>query len=381
MRILIAEDDAISRTLLERTLQRAGYAVISVENGAQAIAELVKQDAPRLALLDWIMPEMDGVEVCRAIRRRKEQAYTYLILLSSRESKGDIVVGLEYGADDYLTKPFDVDELKARLRSGHRILELEDHLVEARESMRFQATHDLLTSLWNRGVILELMSHEIMRSRREHSCTALMMCDIDHFKSVNDQYGHAVGDEVLREVARRLHNSVRSYDMVGRYGGEEFLVALNKCNPRSPESLQLAARELHRLPHGHGRSRSAPLAPGFQPLAGFFDSGKQGGILERCPPGGHDGPHPVPHHPKFSIALKKQLVVDKAAVHDAGDHFPIADHHPDVGIFLAALRIFLHQFFGGAGVEMVHEPRPRFPQAGVPPYVIEPPHEAYVVIR
>jgi len=236
MRILVAEDDAISRTLLERTLQRAGYEVISVENGAKAIAELVKQDAPRLALLDWVMPEMDGVEVCREIRRRKEQAYTYLILLSSRESKGDIVVGLESGADDYLTKPFDVDELKARLRSGHRILELEDHLVEARESMRFQATHDLLTSLWNRGVILELMSHEIMRSRREHSCTALMMCDIDHFKSVNDQYGHAVGDEVLREVARRLHNSVRSYDMVGRYGGEEFLVALNKCNPGSAVS-------------------------------------------------------------------------------------------------------------------------------------------------
>jgi two-component system cell cycle response regulator len=233
MRILVAEDDALSRTLLERTLQRAGYAVISVENGTQAIAELVKQDAPRLALLDWIMPEMDGVEVCREMRRRKEQAYTYLILLSSRESKEDIVAGLESGADDYLTKPFNVDELKARLRTGHRILELEDHLVEARESMRFQATHDLLISLWNRGVIIELMSHEIMRSRRERSCTAVMMCDIDHFKSVNDQYGHAIGDDVLREVARRLHNSVRSYDMVGRYGGEEFQVALNKCNPGS----------------------------------------------------------------------------------------------------------------------------------------------------
>jgi two-component system cell cycle response regulator len=243
MRILIAEDDALSRTLLERTLQRAGYAVISVENGAQAIAELVKQDAPRLALLDWIMPEMDGVEVCREIRRRKEQAYTYLILLSSRESKEDIVAGLESGADDYLTKPFNVDELKARLRTGHRILELEDHLVEARESMRFQATHDLLTSLWNRGVIVELMTHEIMRSRRERSCTAVMMCDIDHFKSVNDQHGHAIGDEVLREVARRLHNSVRSYDMVGRYGGEEFLVALNKCNPGSAISRAENLRE------------------------------------------------------------------------------------------------------------------------------------------
>jgi two-component system, cell cycle response regulator len=224
-------------------LQRAGYAVISVENGAQAIAELVKQDAPRLALLDWIMLEMDGVEVCREIRRRKELAYKNLILLSSLESKGDIVTGLESGADDYLTKPFDVDELKARLRTGHRILEQEDHLVEARESMRFHATHGLLTSLWNRGVIVELMTHEIMRSRRERSCAAALMCDIDHFKSVNDPYGHAVGDEVLREVARRLHNSVRSYDMVGRYGDEEFLLALDRCNPGSAVSRAENLRE------------------------------------------------------------------------------------------------------------------------------------------
>jgi diguanylate cyclase (GGDEF)-like protein len=236
MKILVAEDDALSRTLLERTLQRAGYDVIAVADGAAALAELSRQDAPRLALLDWIMPEKDGVEVCREIRLRKEQAYTYLILLSSRESKQDIVVGLESGADDYLTKPFDMDELKARLRTGERILELEDRLVEARESMRFQATHDLLTSLWNRGVIMELVTRDVLRSRREGSCTAVMMCDIDHFKSFNDTYGHAAGDEVLREVARRLQNSVRSYDMVGRYGGEEFLVALNRCDPGSAVS-------------------------------------------------------------------------------------------------------------------------------------------------
>jgi len=182
------------------------------------------------------MPGKDGVEVCREIRRRKEQAYTYLILLSTRETKQDIVAGLESGADDYLTKPFNVDELKARLRTGERILDLEDRLVEARESMRFQATHDLLTSLWNRGVITELITREVLRSRRERSCTAIMMCDIDHFKKVNDTYGHATGDEVLREVARRLQTSVRSYDMVGRYGGEEFLLALNRCDPGSAVS-------------------------------------------------------------------------------------------------------------------------------------------------
>jgi diguanylate cyclase (GGDEF)-like protein len=231
VKILLAEDDALSRMLLQRTLQRAGYEVAAVEDGCGALAELSKEDPPRLALLDWIMPGKDGIEVCREVRQRRTHAYTYLILLSSRETKQDIVQGLESGADDYLTKPYDAEELKARLRAGQRILELEDRLVEARESMRFQATHDVLTSLWNRGLIVELVSREVTRARREKWCNAVMMCDIDHFKKVNDENGHAAGDDVLREVARRLQTSVRSYDMVGRYGGEEFLVVLNKCDP------------------------------------------------------------------------------------------------------------------------------------------------------
>lgn len=233
MRILVAEDDTLSRMMLERTLQRAGYQVTAVEHGTEALNLLCAEDSPRLALLDWVMPGHDGVEICREVRQRRDQPYTYLILLSSRESKQDIVRGLESGADDYLTKPFDAEELKARLRTGIRILDLEDRLVEARESMRFQATHDNLTSLWNRGVIAELAARELLRSRRENTCTAIIMCDIDHFKSINDRFGHPAGDEVLREVARRLHSSVRSYDMVGRYGGEEFLIVLNKCEPSS----------------------------------------------------------------------------------------------------------------------------------------------------
>jgi len=236
VRILIADDDLISRRLLEKTLERAGYEVTSVANGRQAVDSLSQQDAPRLALLDWMMPELDGPGVCREIRKHREQSYVYMILLTSRESKEDIVAGLESGADDYLIKPFNAEELKARLRSGERILHLEDRLVEAREQMRFKATHDPLTSLWNRGVIMDLLGRELTRSQREHNCTAVSLGDLDHFKGVNDTHGHLVGDQVLREVARRLLLSVRSYDFVGRYGGEEFLIVLNSCRPDSAVS-------------------------------------------------------------------------------------------------------------------------------------------------
>jgi two-component system cell cycle response regulator len=231
MRILIADDEAMSRKMLQKTLERAGYQVTTVENGRLAADQLCLAEGPRLALLDWVMPELDGPGVCREVRKRKDQSYVYMVLLTSKEAKEDVVAGLKSGADDYLTKPFDPEELKARLRTGLRILNLEDRLVEAREEMRFQATHDGLTALWNRGVMMDLLGRELARSGREHVCTAILMCDLDHFKSVNDTYGHLAGDDVLREIAKRLLGSVRSYDFVGRYGGEEFLVVLNNCNP------------------------------------------------------------------------------------------------------------------------------------------------------
>src|SRR5580704_5401784 len=177
------------------------------------------------------MPELDGPGVCLEVRKQHERPYIHIVLLTSRDSKQDVVAGLEAGADDYLTKPWNPAELMARLRTGQRILQLEDRLVEARETMRFKATHDPLTSLFNRGVTMDLLARELTRTRREKGCTVVMLGDLDHFKEVNDRYGHMVGDEVLREIARRLLASVRSYDFVGRYGGEEFLIVLNNCDP------------------------------------------------------------------------------------------------------------------------------------------------------
>lgn len=229
MRILIADDEMTSLRLLERTLERAGYEVTVAKNGREAADCLVGPDSPRLALLDWGMPELDGPGVCQEVRAQHSQRYVYIVLLTSRGSKQDIVEGLESGADDYMIKPFNPDELKARLRTGQRILHLEDNLVEAREDMRFRATHDSLTSLLNRGAILDLLAREVARTTRERGSTVILLGDLDHFKNVNDTHGHVVGDEVLKEIARRLVFSVRSYDLVGRYGGEEFLVVLNNC--------------------------------------------------------------------------------------------------------------------------------------------------------
>src|SRR5271163_864296 len=229
VRILVADDDPVSLHLMGRILQHSGYEVMTADNGRQAARELCKSGGPRLALIDWMMPELDGPAVCREVRRRHDDAYVYILLLTAKQSTGDVVHGLESGADDYLTKPCDPAELHARLHTGRRILRLEDELVEAREDMRYKATHDALTSLLDRGAILAMLESELRRSTRERTPVSLLLCDIDHFKQINDVYGHQVGDEVLRQASQRLMNAVRADDSVGRYGGEEFLIVLAGC--------------------------------------------------------------------------------------------------------------------------------------------------------
>ena len=224
MRVLVADDDPVSRRLLEVALTQAGYPVVIVSNGTAALEMLERFDGPRLAVLDWMMPELDGVEVCRAVRKKVDERYIYTILLTAKGHQAEIVEGLEAGADDYITKPYDLPELKARLRAGKRILELQEQLVVARESLRVQAMHDSLTKLYNRMAILDMLDREMSRFVRDGAPLSLIMVDLDHFKPINDTHGHPVGDAVLREVARRMQKVIRSADAVGRYGGEEFLV-------------------------------------------------------------------------------------------------------------------------------------------------------------
>ena len=224
MRILIAEDDYTSRVVLAGVLKKNGHEVVVTVNGVEAWQILQQPDAPRLVILDWMMPEMDGLEVLRLIRSLETDRPLYVIMLTTKGEKADIIAGLDAGANDYLAKPFDAGELRARIEVGRRMVEMQDALSESREILAHQATHDLLTGLLNRRAILDRLHEELARARRYGDVVAVGLIDIDHFKKVNDTYGHQVGDDVLCGFVQILTKSFREYDTIGRIGGEEFLV-------------------------------------------------------------------------------------------------------------------------------------------------------------
>lgn len=224
MRILIAEDDFTSRVMLAGMLRKVGHDVVETVNGADALKILLNPDAPALAILDWMMPEMDGMEVVRRVRALPTERPPYLIMLTAKGEKADIIAGLDGGADDYLAKPFDPGELGARIEVGRRLIEMQAKFLDARNALAHEATHDPLTGLLNRRAILEALSRELSRERRHQYGLAVGICDIDHFKRVNDTYGHAVGDEVLCRFTRILESNLRPYDFLGRFGGEEFVL-------------------------------------------------------------------------------------------------------------------------------------------------------------
>ena len=228
--VMIAEDDPMFRRILQSWLREWGYQVTVVQDGAQAWEILQRESSPELLILDWVMPGVNGPELCRRVRERTGSPYQYIMLITGKDAKQDIVTGFDAGADDYITKPIDRSELQARLRVGNRILSLQRGLIAAREEVVYQATHDLLTGIWNRRAVLDFMRRECERVSRAQDSLALLMLDVDHFKRINDTYGHLTGDEILRDVANRLVDNVRPFDIVGRYGGEEFLVVLPGCD-------------------------------------------------------------------------------------------------------------------------------------------------------
>ncbi len=241
--VLIADDDPVSRRMLEAFLTKSGYLVVTAVDGVDALKILTAEDSPSLAILDWMMPGLEGPQVCARARALLDRPYVYILLLTARSEKQDLLNGLQSGADDYLTKPFDAQELRARLHVGQRILDLQDSLIAAREEMRFQATHDLLTGIDNRSVVIDAMDRESSRQVREGGSFGVVLLDLDHFKNVNDALGHLAGDAVLKEAARRMTLAVRPYDTVGRYGGEEFLVVVPSSDAVGTMALAERIRE------------------------------------------------------------------------------------------------------------------------------------------
>jgi len=230
VKILIVEDDPVSRRLLESFLSGWGYSVQLAANGSEAWEVLQNPDAPSLLVSDWMMPEMDGLELCRRIRATGKSGYTYFIILTAKGKKEDIVKGLDAGADDFLVKPFSHEELKCRIRIGERILTLEERILQL-------ANTDALTGVLNRRAFLDRMEAELHRAVRRQEPFALIMIDIDHFKKINDAYGHQAGDLVLKKFTNVLAASIRPYDLAARYGGEEFILCLPETSGPQAESV------------------------------------------------------------------------------------------------------------------------------------------------
>ena len=225
MKVLIAEGDTDSCKVLENDIKEWGYEVITANNGQDAL-ELIKKGGIRIAILDWKMPDINGMELCRNIRKEIQERRSkniYVIVLLSKDSENDIINGISAGADDYIVKPINFLELKTLLQNGDRIIKLEDSCIQL-------ASFDPLTKLWNRNKIFQILDEELNRGWRENTHTGIVMIDVDHFKKINDSYGHLAGDAVLAEVASRIQKGLRPYDKAGRYGGDEMCVVLPKCN-------------------------------------------------------------------------------------------------------------------------------------------------------
>ncbi len=225
MKLLIAEDDLTSRTMLAVIVQNWGFEPIMVEDGEAAWQVMQGAEPPRLLLIDWEMPQLDGLALCQRVRLEKSDDPPYIILLTARSKTADIVEGLSKGANDYIAKPFENAELQARLQVGRRMLDLQAQLNKSKETLTFQATYDALTGLLNRGAVMKVLEQNMAYVQRQpEAALFICLCDIDHFKRINDTHGHLAGDAILQGVARRIATALRPYDQVGRYGGEEFLI-------------------------------------------------------------------------------------------------------------------------------------------------------------
>ncbi len=243
MNVLIAEDDTTSRAILKAVLSKWGYSVTAVDNGLSVLEILEKPQPPRLLILDWNMPVMDGLEVCQRIRTLYPLAPFYIIMLTARAEKSHMVTGLDAGANDYIAKPYDNDEIRARINVGRRMIEVQEELERAKDAILHEATHDALTGVLNRRAILNRLDKICLSAGPGGDFPCIAMMDIDHFKKINDRYGHQTGDDVLIGFARIVQAHLGEQDLFGRYGGEEFLAIVRSPGPEPMRSLLEGVKE------------------------------------------------------------------------------------------------------------------------------------------
>ncbi len=276
MKLLIADDDLTSRTMLAAVARKWGFEPVVAEDGEVAWQILQGEDPPRLLLLDWMMPQLNGLELCQRIRQQDNDEPPFIILLTSRRETADIVAGLASGANDYVAKPFENAELQARLQVGRRMVNMQTQLSVAAQALIYQASYDDLTKLMNRRGVMDALAKEFARAQRESQTLCVGLCDIDHFKQVNDTYGHLVGDVVLSEVAKRMEVTLRPYDHIGRYGGEEFLIVLTANRDQASIIFERLHRAVTDTPIIVGQAKlGVSVSCGvsiFAPLGGAGDS-------------------------------------------------------------------------------------------------------------
>jgi diguanylate cyclase (GGDEF)-like protein len=248
MRAVVADDDRMATAIIAKALQRWGVNVTVVHDGHAAWQALTSGETPDLAIVDWMMPGLDGIELCRRIRMDPSLAGLYVLLLTGRGTRSDLIAGLDAGADDYMVKPIDSEELRARVQVGSRVATLQRRLTErvselqaARDHLARLASTDALTNVYSRRWWFELATHEYSRCSRYERGFSLLAIDLDLFKQVNDTFGHDAGDRVLQQFADMLRRECRQSDIVGRLGGEEFALLV----PETPlASAQTLARRI-----------------------------------------------------------------------------------------------------------------------------------------
>lgn len=274
-KVLVVEDDAATARLIARILEGSGYQPCIASNGKAATAAILA-DPPDFLLTDWQMPDMDGIELCRWVRQQALPKYVYAIMVTVFTETKHMVQAIAAGADDFFSKPVRPGELLSRMQAGLRIIELERQL-------RMRADYDPLTGLLNRRAFLEIVQKEWARSARADHPLACVMIDIDHFKQVNDLFGHFAGDEVLKAVAAALRDGCRQSDPLCRYGGEEFCVLLldadehdgmtwsQRCGVRIAGASVLAELQPIAVTASFGVSARRQACPGYAALLNAAD--------------------------------------------------------------------------------------------------------------